>query len=105
MEKKHSLSEVFRWLLGPVLVAVFACSSLIMAERLQGQQNQEGLKQLEDAIHKAVMTCYTTEGIYPPTIMYIEENYGIQIDKKKYTVFYEIFADNIMPEITVLPKG
>jgi hypothetical protein len=43
------------------------------------------------------------EGVYPPTIEYIEEYYGIQIDREQYAVFYDIFADNLMPDITVVP--
>ena len=33
---------------------------------------------------------------------YIEEHYGIQIDHDRYGVFYEIFGDNIMPQISVM---
>ena len=50
------------------------------------------------------MTCYATEGIYPPTMDYLEQNYGVLIDDEYYTVFYEIFADNIMPTVTVIAK-
>ena len=39
----------------------------------------------------------------PPSVEYLEENYGIQIDHDKYNVFYDGFASNIMPEITVIP--
>ena len=62
-------------------------------------QNPQGL---EDAIHRAVVSCYATEGFYPPTLDYVEEHYGIQIDSSRYAVFYEIFAENLMPDITVL---
>ena len=36
-------------------------------------------------------------------IEYLEEHYGIQIDRERYNVFYEGFASNIMPDITVIP--
>ena len=39
-------------------------------------------------------------------LLYLEENYGVQIDHDKYNVFYDGFASNIMPDITVIPaKG
>lgn len=69
----------------------------------EGQQ-VESQKQLEDTIHRAIMTCYATEGIYPPTMDYLEQNYSVMIDDKHYTVFYEVFADNIMPTVTVIAK-
>lgn len=57
------------------------------------------MKQLENSIRKATMTCYATEGVYPPTLEYLKKNYGIQIDESRFTVFYEVFAKNLMPEI------
>ena len=35
-------------------------------------------------------------------IHYLEEHYGIQIDESRYTVYYDIFGSNLMPDITVL---
>ena len=52
--------------------------------------------------YKLGPNCYAAEGVYPPTLEYMEEHYGIQIDRQRYTVHYEVFASNIMPDITVL---
>ena len=57
----------------------------------------------QDSIRRAVVSCYAIEGRYPDTYEYLAENYGLTVDEKKYTVHYEIFASNIMPEITVTP--
>ena len=46
--------------------------------------------------------CYAAEGIYPPNLEYLEEYYGLQIDETRYTVHYSAFAENLMPDITVL---
>ena len=51
------------------------------------------------------MNCYAIEGSYPATIDYVEQHYGLQIDHDRYDVFYEIFAENVMPEITVIEKN
>ena len=67
-----------------------------------GGKEAESMKQLENSIRKATMTCYATEGVYPPTLEYLKKNYGIQIDESRFTVFYEVFAKNLMPEITVM---
>ena len=34
----------------------------------------------------------------------MKEHYGIQIDEERYLVRYEIFAENLMPDITVVEK-
>ena len=85
-------------------VAVLLWFSVAMT-RLGTGQAQEGREQLETALRRAAVACYAAEGIYPPTLDYITEHYGIQIDRSRYSVFYEVFAENIMPEITVLDKN
>ncbi len=69
----------------------------------EGQRDAETAR-LEEALRRSAVACYAAEGVYPPTIEYLCERYGVQIDKDRYDVFYEIFAENLMPEITVIPK-
>ena len=46
-------------------------------------QHEEGRAQLEKALRRAAVACYATEGVYPPTLDYLKQHYGIQIDKRK----------------------
>ncbi len=69
---------------------------------LSGKAEAEGEETLRSAIARAVVQCYAIEGRYPPSVEYLEENYGIQIDRERYYVFYEGFASNVMPDITVI---
>lgn len=84
-------------------VFVFCCFFGALGTVEKGQRKEEE-KRIVDVIKKAVVSCYATEGVYPATLEYVEEQYGLVIDKERYHVFYEVFADNIMPEITVVPK-
>ena len=79
-------------------LAAFALFSVQFGNRT-GARDQETLKK---AIARASVQCYAIEGRYPPSVEYLEENYGVQIDHDKYNVFYDGFASNIMPEITVI---
>ena len=36
---------------------------------------------------------------------YLEEHYGIQVDRDRYTVVYDAFASNLMPDVTVMENG
>ena len=72
---------------------------------LRQGSGEEGRQQLEDALRRAAVACYAAEGVYPPTMDYLTEHYGVQVEDEKYIVFYEIFASNLMPDITVLEKG
>lgn len=92
----------------PILAAAIAVALAIWfftaLSSLEESRNEEGRQQLEDALRRGAVACYAAEGVYPPTLEYLTEHYGVQIDEDRYTVFYEIFAENLMPEITVLEK-
>ena len=95
--------------LGPVLLVPTALAVLLVftsaLSNLQDGRVSEGRQQLEDAVRRSAVACYAAEGIYPPNLEYLEEHYGIQVDRERYTVMYEIFASNLMPDVTVLENG
>lgn len=74
-------------------------------DNLKEGSREEEKKQLEEAIRKTVVACYATEGVYPPDLAYVKEHYGLQINEERYLVVYDIFAENLMPEITVLERN
>jgi len=61
-----------------------------------------GLRLLEESVKRAAVQCYAVEGSYPESLAYIEKRYGVYIDRTRYAVHYEIFASNILPDITVV---
>ena len=79
-----------------MLIIVYGLQQTAMSSK------SEGLKILEDGVRRAVAKCYAVEGSYPESVAYLEEHYGIHIDKTKYIVHYEIFASNVMPDIMVI---
>lgn len=66
------------------------------------ESRYEGLRIVEQSISRSIVTCYSIEGIYPEDLTYLKENYGLAIDESKYYVQYDVFASNIMPEVTVI---
>ena len=60
---------------------------------------------LETALHRSISQCYAVEGLYPPSLSYIEENYGLIYDKKLFYVDYQPFSSNIFPDITIIYLG
>lgn len=65
---------------------------------------QKGALLLENAIRKAAVSCYAVEGFYPESLDYLVSNYGIMVSDR-YIVHYEVFASNIIPQITVVENG
>ena len=87
---------------GAAVILAAAVLFLAAVDDLDRRQGEEGRKQLEQALRTAAVACYAAEGIYPPDVDYLKEHYGVQVDERRYAVFYEAFAENLLPEITVV---
>ena len=99
--RKKSVAAVGMLALAAVVLAAGFWMLNAVSNLRQGQAEQ-GRLQLEESIRRAAVACYATEGIYPPTLDYLEEHYGLQVNERHYTVYYDVFAENLMPDITVL---
>lgn len=90
------------------LFLIFFCGvmlfSLFGLQQTMETEREEAKRLAEESIRRGVITCYALEGVYPPSYDYLKERYGIQIDEERFQVFYDIFASNIMPEITVTAR-
>lgn len=60
---------------------------------------------LTEAIEKDIIHCYCVEGMYPPSVKYMQEHYGLTFDDDKYIVDYEYIGANIMPKFMVIQKN
>ena len=87
-----------------LILAVLLLFSLSLTRLEQGRQ-EAGKQQLEDALRRTAAACYAAEGFYPPNVTYMVQHYGLQYDADSYRVHYEMFASNLMPEITVVEKN
>lgn len=85
--------------LGTVLLLIFGSG------RMENTAREEQEELLRKAINQAVVSCYAVEGRYPESLEYLEENYGVRIDREQYIATYEIFADNIKPQVRVKRIG
>lgn len=86
-----------------IVVLILLCFLGGISNLSQGRKTEDK-QQLEEALRRAAVACYAAEGIYPPNVEYMVEHYGLQIDSRRYVVSYTSFAENLMPDITVLEK-
>ena len=96
------------WLPVVLSLLVFALIAVWMVRGVReaaAVSDREGLRMAEQAVRQAAVSCYALEGSYPASYEDLKNRSGISIDEEKYIVFYEIFASNIFPEITVLERG
>lgn len=102
--KQYSKSLV-RELAVPILVFALVMAILGFGiGYINKTNNEQNINLLRQAVNRTAVECYSVEGIYPPSVEYMEENYGLNYDHSKYFVFYDIFASNIMPTIEVYEK-
>lgn len=90
-----------RILLPVAVIAVLFCFSVSL-DGLEKGRAAEDMRQLEETLRHGCAACYAAEGSYPPSLEYLKEHYGIQVNEERYTVHYIAFAQNLMPDITVL---
>ena len=91
-------------ILGVALFAVIAVWMISGVNEAARVSDSEGIKMAEDAIRRAAVSTYALDGAYPATYEDLKAQSGLQVDEDKYIIFYDIFASNIMPDITVVER-
>ncbi|MDD6615560.1 MAG: hypothetical protein PUF13_05595 [Lachnospiraceae bacterium] len=81
------------------------CGGFCVAEisSVSRQSSRAELENLQSALERSAVHCYATEGVYPESLDYIRQHYGITWNPDKYVVDYEIIGSNLKPTITVIP--
>lgn len=81
-----------------LFVFIYSLSSISEATILKQQES------LENALAKDITHCYAVEGFYPPSLSYLEKQYGLTYDKDLFFVDYRPIGSNIRPDVTIILK-
>ena len=81
------------------LVAMFLAGAAIAAAAAGSQSEEQARQTAEQAIRKAMISCYAIEGSFPQSWEYLQEHYGV------FVVEYEALGGNIMPQVQVVVRG
>ena len=85
-------------------LVIFVCMIAVAGVGIAGMRGRSSDEQLvvqKKAIERAAVLCYALEGFYPPKTDYLEEKYGLIVDRDKFLIVYRTFGSNIRPEISV----
>ena len=104
MGRKRGTWRRLGGLLLPLIAVLVLLGFATGLNSLDAGRGDEDKRQLERALHRGCMACYAAEGVYPPDLEHLRERYGIQIDDTRYEVMYSAFAENLLPDITVLER-
>lgn len=78
--------------------AVIAGAGLMRTDRVQSGYMTRNVR---SSIVRAAAMCYAAEGAYPESLEYLEENYGVRINRQKYIIHYSFAGSNVSPEVAV----
>lgn len=85
-------------------VMIFAGMLLLFVygfQRTDTTMDEEDLNRVKQAVQKAALECYSIEGFYPEDVEYLEQHYGLYLQKDLYTIRYGYIGSNIMPDTNV----
>lgn len=94
-----------RWLLWLLAGLLLLGLALYVVQRKPGRDlSEESAAAIRAAVERGALQCYVVEGVYPPDLRYLEDNYGLQINTRDFYVTYDAFASNQPPTVIVKPK-
>ncbi len=99
IKKKNVLSTTL--ISAGLFLVIFVVFLYTVSKATEGSL-QEQQKNLSDAIDRAVIQCYVTEGRYPESFEYLKDNYGIIYDDEMFRVDYVIYGSNMRPDVTII---
>ncbi|MDR2714123.1 MAG: hypothetical protein LBB42_01145 [Coriobacteriales bacterium] len=85
-----------------VFVATLIVAMLLGVRSISTQVENNQAEFLTDAVRRSAVQCYVLEGRFPSSVEYLEEHYGLIVDRNRYAVYYEPMGSNILPQIRVV---
>ena len=86
------------------LVAALALAAFAAYNVVQQNAKTQGAVALRDSVLASAKQCCAIEGSYPSSLEHLEQSYGLRVNRGDYVITYEVFAENIMPSVVVVPR-
>lgn len=88
-----------------VVALVLVCvAGFFGYQAVSRQLREQGAVSVRNAILDAAMQCCAVEGSYPSNLEHLENSYGLSINHSDYIITYQVYADNVMPSVVVVPR-
>ena len=96
---------------GKWIIAICAIAAAVVliavpvSRRAAAEEAADSVQAITDTIMERALQCYVIEGAYPDSLEYLEENYGLTVNKKEYLIMYTPYAENLPPDVRVLYRN
>lgn len=104
-ESTHFIIRILRVFSLPILafcllLALFLNGISSVSETTVNKQ----MESLETALNRSIAQSYAVDGIYPPSLAYIEEHYGLYYNHDLFFIDYQPIGSNLLPDVTIIRK-
>lgn len=96
--------RALQWAVVAALCALLCWQGSVLYRLVATDLDAQAAALLRQTVLTAAVQCYAVEGAYPPSLDYLQQNYGVQINRQRYIVTYEVFAANVLPDVAVLQR-
>ena len=94
-----------KFIFGCVLAVLLLFAVLLMETlSVSADKTEEEIRSITDAVNQRALECYVIEGAYPESLSYLEENYGLTVNKEDFRIIYTPYAENMPPEVRVISR-
>lgn len=99
---QRQIKERRRTLLVTLVVLCVLCVACFFG--VAEQMEEQRATAVRNAIVETALQCYAVEGAYPSSLGYLEDNYGLVVNRNDYVISYEAFASNVAPTVVVIAR-
>jgi hypothetical protein len=101
-KKENLISGILGFMIPTIILVVVVGVFFTGVAQISQSTIDKQEESLHTAIERDIVQCYSIEGIYPPSLEYLEEHYALVYDKDIFFVDYRPIASNIYPDVTIL---
>lgn len=87
-----------------LIVIVLICCLFYFSDFVSTSNTTYNRDVLERGLNRSITQCYALEGMYPSTLSYLEDNYGLTYDKEHFYIDYQYIGSNLRPDVTIIEK-
>lgn len=87
-----------------VIAAVICLIAVPSARSAAVEGRGDSVHSIYDTVMERALQCYVIEGAYPMSLEYLEENYGLTVNRKDYLISYLPYAENLPPDVQVIDR-
>lgn len=102
--KRFSFKNALAYIIPILLFGAMLTWFITAVNNTDDSTSRRELAAVKSTLENGITMCYAIEGVYPESVDYLTENYGLNYDKDKYIVRYDRFADNIRPTVSVIER-